>query len=241
MSRLYLVRHGQASFFTDNYDVLSPVGEEQAAELARFWLHRGIHPTEVYHGTLERQRRTAEVVGEVFQQEGVEWPKPAALPGLNEYPADEMMDVLLPHLSSYDERIDKLNDAFQRAEEPRERYVTFHRLLEAVMDEWINGGHDLDGLPPWHAFSGAVREAVKTILAGEGRGREVAVFTSGGVIGVCVQSSLQAPDIKAAELNWRIHNGSVTTFTFSNGGARLALDHFNDIQHFTRDELRTFR
>jgi broad specificity phosphatase PhoE len=241
MSRLYLVRHGQASFFSDNYDLLSPVGEEQARELARFWLERRIHPTEVHHGTLQRQMRTAEVVGEVFQAAGVDWPEPNVVPGLNEYPADEMMNVLLPHLTSYNERIDTLNDAFQRAEEPRERYVTFHRLLEAIMDEWINGGHELDGLPPWHAFSSAVRAATREILAASGSGREVAVFTSGGVIGVCVQTSLQAPDIKAAELNWRIHNGSVTTFTFSNGGARVALDHFNDIQHFTRDDLRTFR
>lgn len=241
MSRLYLVRHGQASFFSDNYDVLSPVGEEQAGELAQFWIRRGIQPTEVYHGTLQRQSRTAEVVGEVFRREGLEWPEPTLLPGLNEYPADEMMDVLLPHLTAYDERIDKLNDAFQRAETARDRYVAFHRLLEAVMGEWINGGHDLDGLPPWHDFSNNVRDAMKTILAAEGSGREVAVFTSGGVIGVCVQTALQAPDIKAAELNWRIHNGSVTTFTFSEQGARLALDHFNDIQHFTRDDLRTFR
>lgn len=241
MSRLYLVRHGQASFFSDNYDLLSPMGEDQAAELARFWLKAGLRPTEVYHGTLQRQVRTAEVVGEVFKNAGVDWPDHDVLPGLNEYPADEMMDVLLPHLTTFDERIDKLNDAFQRAEESRERYVTFHRLLEAVMDEWINGGHDLDGLPPWHKFAGGVREALKSILSAKGSGREVAVFTSGGVIGVCVQTSMQSPDIKAAELNWRIHNGSVTTFTFSGGGARLALDHFNDIQHFTRDELRTFR
>jgi len=30
----------------------------------------------------------------------------------------------------------------------------------------------------------------------------------------------------AADLNWRVHNGSVTRFTFS--GSRVALDTFND-------------
>lgn len=241
MSRLYLVRHGQASFFSDNYDVLSDMGEEQAVELAQHWLETGVHPTEVYHGTLQRQSRTAEVVGERFREAGKDWPEHTVLPGLNEYPADEMMQILLPHLETKDSRIAELNSAFQAAQEPRERYVTFHRLLEAVMKEWIEGGHELDELPTWHAFAEGVREAMKEIFTQAGSGREVAVFSSGGVIGVCVQSALEAPPIKAAELNWRIHNGSVTQFTFSNRGARLALDHFNDIAHFTRDELKTFR
>ena len=30
MSQLILVRHGQAAFLSDNYDQLSPLGEEQA-------------------------------------------------------------------------------------------------------------------------------------------------------------------------------------------------------------------
>ena len=33
MSRLYLIRHGQASFLSDNYDQLSDMGKNQALEL----------------------------------------------------------------------------------------------------------------------------------------------------------------------------------------------------------------
>jgi broad specificity phosphatase PhoE len=40
---------------------------------------------------------------------------------------------------------------------------------------------------------------------------------------------LQAPDIKAADLNWRVHNCSVTRYTFS--GERVSLDTFNDVSH----------
>ena len=41
MGTLYLVRHGQASFGADDYDVLSPAGHEQAVRLGEYW--RGRH------------------------------------------------------------------------------------------------------------------------------------------------------------------------------------------------------
>ena len=40
MSTLALVRHAQASFFADNYDQLSPVGEQQARLLGQYWVKR---------------------------------------------------------------------------------------------------------------------------------------------------------------------------------------------------------
>ena len=69
-------------------------------------------------------------------------------------------------------------------------------------------------------------------------GKTVAVFTSGGPIGVSVQSALEAPDLKAAELNWRVYNCSVTQFTFS--GERISLDAFNGTAHL-QPEMLTFR
>ena len=42
MSVLTLVRHGQASFFADDYDRLSAAGEQQSRLLGQFWLEREI-------------------------------------------------------------------------------------------------------------------------------------------------------------------------------------------------------
>ena len=41
MSSLALVRHGQASLFADDYDILSPLGEAQARHLGDHWARRG--------------------------------------------------------------------------------------------------------------------------------------------------------------------------------------------------------
>lgn len=239
MSRLVLVRHGQASFFADNYDKLSEMGERQSARLAEHWLEKGEGFDEVYVGTLQRQRRTAEVAGEVFAAAGQDWPEATVLPGLNEYPSDEIMDVVLPQLMEREERFVELKEAFDAAEESRERYRSFHRLLSAVMEGWIESDYDANGLMPWTQFRDGVRGALKEIMSAEGSGRRVAVFSSGGPIGVSVQTVLQAPDKMAAELNWRVHNCSTTEFTFS--GPRVALDHFNAIAHFTDPEMLTFR
>jgi broad specificity phosphatase PhoE len=240
MSKLVLVRHGQASFFQDDYDRLSPVGERQSRALAEHWLRHGVAFDEVYAGTLKRQTRTAEVVGDAFREAGVSWPELVVLDGLNEYDADAIMGSLLPELRARDDRIGRLDDEFRAAADGQERYRTFHRLLEAVMAEYIRGAYTADGFEPWEAFSGRVRDALRRIMGKPGNGRRIAVFTSGGPIGVSVQTMLGAPDIKAAELNWRVHNCSLTEFTFSS--ERVALDAFNAVPHLLAEpELLTYR
>jgi broad specificity phosphatase PhoE len=239
MSKLVLVRHGQASFFSEQYDKLSEMGERQSRALAEYWLETGVAFDEAYTGTLSRQVRTAEVVAETYRAAGRPWPEAEILPGLDEYPADEIMGTLLPRLAEKDERIRRLDAEHRATTGGREKYRSFHRLLAAVMEEWISGEHDPAGLTRWEEFRDRVRRDFRRILAREGNGRRVAVFSSGGVIGVSVQSVLQAPDLMAAELNWRIHNCSLTEFTFS--GDRITLDSFNTVPHLSDSELLTYR
>jgi len=239
MSKLYVVRHGQASFFADDYDKLSEMGERQSRVLGQYWLDNGVVIDEVYTGSLKRQVRTAECVGEIFVEAGLAWPESVVYEGLNEYPADALMEKLLPHLMESDEGMRVLEEDFRGATEGREKYRTFHRLLESVMAKWIAEAYTIDTIPRWKDFSGGVRGALKDIMGKEGSGRTVAVFSSGGPVGVSVQTALEAPEIKAAELNWRVHNSSVTEFTFSKN--RIALDAFNAISHLTDPELLTYR
>ena len=239
MSRLCAVRHGQASFFAEDYDKLSAMGERQARILAEYWIHRGDTFDEAYAGTLNRQQRTAQVVAETYREMGLDFPEFTVDPAFNEYDADNIMDCLLPELCERDERIRMLKADFDAAGQSRERYKTFHRLLEAVMAEYIARDNHAEGYESWAAFSARVRGGLERILKAEGSGRCVAVFTSGGVIGLFVQTCLRAPDIAAAELNWRIHNCSLTEFTFTPN--RFTLDTFNHVPHLNDVELLTYR
>ena len=61
MSVLTLIRHGQASFFADNYDQLSELGERQARALGEYWARRELKFDEVYTGPRVRQSHSAEL------------------------------------------------------------------------------------------------------------------------------------------------------------------------------------
>ena len=67
MGTLYLVRHGQASFGADDYDVLSARGREQAVRLGEYWRARGMAFDAVITGTLRRHTQTLEGIAEGLQ------------------------------------------------------------------------------------------------------------------------------------------------------------------------------
>ena len=59
MGSIYLIRHGQASFGADDYDVLSPTGIRQAEILGDHLLNLGVRFDRVLSGGLRRQQHTA--------------------------------------------------------------------------------------------------------------------------------------------------------------------------------------
>ena len=239
MSTLYLVRHGQASFLQDDYDQLSPLGVEQSRQLGSHWIENNIQIDEAYSGSLKRQLQTAAVVGESYRQAGQHWPEVQVLEGLNEYDGDRVMEDLRAELAERHDHVRVLSEEYEHAVTEHERYRTFHRLLEALMRFYIAGDYESRGFETWRQFHDRVTAALAHIRSSQRRGRQVAVFTSGGPIGVSVQSTLQAPEQQAGELNWRVHNASVTLFTFTTD--RISLDQFNSIAHLTSREMRTYR
>ena len=239
MSTLLLVRHGQARLFTDNYDRLSDLGLSQAEALADFWLERGIRPDSVFSGSMIRQRQTADAVGKLFMTHGEKWPDLQENIGLNEYPAKEITESLVSVLRNTDSTFDRLAADLESSKTRADKYRHLHRLLEAVMARWVlNDYGDVEVPVSWQTFSGSVRTALRDVISNAGPGKTIAVFTSGGPVAISVQTILQAPEIKAAELNWRVHNCSVTRYTFS--GERVSLDSFNDVSHLPVD-MHTYR
>ncbi|MEL6301157.1 MAG: histidine phosphatase family protein [Pseudomonadota bacterium] len=239
MSTLYVVRHGQARFLTEDYDRLSETGHEQARLVGEHFVRERIQPTHVWSGTLKRQRDTASGALAVLAAAGEPQPSRATAAGLDEYPADELMSFLLPVACQGDPQVEQDAQALQQADDDRVRYRLIHRQLEAVMRLWIAGEHNVEeaGVPSWARWSGGVRDALRDAMNAPS-GSTVVLFTSGGPIGVVVQTILAAPDLKAAELNWRVFNASITQVTFSN--RRASLDSFNEIGHLPKT-LRTHR
>ncbi len=239
MSMLALVRHGQASFFSDNYDQLSPLGEEQARLLGQYWVRRGVRFDQVVTGPRVRQIETAALAGEAFAKAGLPWPEPQFMQELDEHQADRLIKVGISKISQEFPAIGRLHDAYLAAEAPRDRHRTFQLMFEQVVMLWTQEKISAPGIETWRAFQDRVRWGLKTITAGNQRGRNVAAFTSVGAVTGCLKVSLGCDDRTALDLGWRVRNCSITEFVFS--GERLTLDGFNALPHLEDPALWTFR
>lgn len=216
MSVLTLVRHGQARPFEDDSDRLTELGARQARALGAYWAGRGIKWNQAWSGTLERQRKTAEIAAACYREAGFEFPALQQSEAFNEYsvpiPATHFDKVRLAP-------VDQRNRVFQR-------------LIENAMSEWMK-------TPDFSAFHQRVTDGLKLLMCNAAPQSRIVLFTSGGPIGVSLQSALHAPVQQAIDINWRVRNCSVTEFLFS--GSRISLDCFNATPHLDADQLQSFR
>ena len=218
MSELYLIRHGQASFDSDNYDKLSDTGHQQAAILADYWQSLDTQFDAIYSGSLVRQLETAAGVAKQVAEQ-----QPTVLEGLNEYSGDQV-------LSAYRRQFAE-QDGFASGGNMKDRKF-FQRILEMACLRWVRGELEGDNLELFADFKQRATDALQNIMSANAKGRQVAVTTSGGVIAMAVQSILQMPDEQAMNLNWMVYNTSITRIPFS--GSRKSLSVFNAIPHLER-------
>jgi broad specificity phosphatase PhoE len=102
------------------------------------------------------------------------------------------------------------------------------------MEGWMDGAAAPESFAAFHA---RVVRGLRRIQQGPSN-RRVVLFTSGGPIGVLVQTALGAPPRSFADVNWRVRNCSLTEFVFS--ADRFSLDSFNGTPHLD-SSLVTFR
>ncbi|GAB1263049.1 histidine phosphatase family protein [Aurantivibrio plasticivorans] len=218
MSELFIVRHGQASFDSDNYDQLSDTGHEQARILAEYWLSIDQAFNGIYSGSLRRQLETAENLAS-----RIDSPKPVILEGLNEYSSHGV-------LAAYRDQRAK-EEGFDLNGNMKDRKF-FQRLLEAACLCWVRNELEGDDIEPFADFKARTSGALREIMTANAKGRRVVVSTSGGVIAMAVQMVLGLSDEQAINLNWMVFNSSITRIQFS--GNRSSLSVFNAIPHLER-------
>ena len=200
MGVLLLVRHGQASFGTDDYDVLSGTGWEQGRLLGGWLRDRQVTTDRVVVGGMRRHRETAEAAG---------WSDVAVDVGWDEF----------DHLSVVASYPDVPEGELDRRE--------FQRVFELATARWSGGGHDHEYAEPWPAFRARVRASLDAAVARAGPGATVVVVTSGGPIAaVCADLvDPEADDATYARLwsrfNTVLVNSSVTRVVVGSTGPRL--------------------
>ncbi len=211
MGQLLLVRHGQASWGSADYDVLSETGWEQARLLGRALAARGIVPDVAIIGGMRRHRETAEAcLGE--------------LPGAGRPRIDSDWDEF-DHVSM----LAKLKPPFEgRAPTKGE----FQEWFEAATDRWTGGDYDHDYTEPFTAFTDRVGAALRRTAEGTASGTAI-VFSSGGPI-AWATASLLSDGSDAASTLWRklnpvCVNSGVTRMVTGSRGTTLVS--FNEHAH----------
>ena len=213
MGVLHLVRHGQASFGSDDYDRLSPTGELQALRLGEHWQALGQRFDAVYTGTLRRHGQTLQGIAQ-----GLADPLPptTVLPALNEYDSQALIEAIHPL-------------PLPRPDTP-ERYRQHFRLLCDALAQWMVGTISPRGMPGWQDFSAGVREVLDTIRR-QHAGAQVLLVSSGGPISTAVAQVLGSMPEVGIALNMRIRNSAVSELSIS--ARRLMLQTFNALPHLS--------
>jgi|SRR5271168_2424090 len=239
MGRLWLVRHGQASFLQENYDKLSELGETQSRLLGRYWIRHGLQFDRVCSGPCVRQKDTARIVAGEYRQAGLAFPAPAVLDEFDEYDGEAVMRTALPGLLERDEQIRGLHKAFQDSRDAAERRKTFQKTFEAVIGLWVNGEISPEGVESWDAFCARVRRGFEAFLSAGGQGERLAIFTSGGPIALAAQRALDLTPLNTLRVSWMARNCSYSEFVFSS--ERFTMSTFNSFPHLDEPALRSYR
>jgi broad specificity phosphatase PhoE len=233
---IYLIRHGQASFGADDYDVLSPNGIRQAQVLGSHLAELGVVFDRCLSGDLRRQQDTATGALGQMTTAGLPVPELEIDAAFNEFDADAVIRALLPDMLSQEpEALDILRNAAQNRAE-------FQRIFALIVERWLSGRYDPPGLESWLGFVERVQAGLHRILDNADKTHKIAVFTSGGTITALLHLITQMPARQAFELNWQIVNTSLNQLKFR--GREVALASFNSHAHLQllkTPDLITFR
>jgi broad specificity phosphatase PhoE len=205
VTAVYLLRHGQASFGGADYDVLSPVGKQQAMVLGAELARRAVDVHAVWSGTLRRQLTTA---AGCLAEAGIELPVTEDA-RWNEY-----------------DHVGLVPSGQPAPEAARE----FQRMLDEAIESWITGGHRAGTSGTWLEFTGGVRTALDDAFADLPKGTAALVFTSAGVISAICAALLSAPPAGYLALNRTMANASITKLVSGRSGVSLVS--VNEHGHF---------
>ena len=208
MGQLLLVRHGQASWDGEDYDVLSDAGHRQGELLGAALAARGIRPDVVISGGMRRHRETVDnlVAGAGLGSIGVD-----VDPGWDEY-----------------DHVSMLAQVTTTFEGERPTAAEFQAWMEQATDRWTGGEHDADYHEPFAAFTARVDAALRKAAEAAGAGT-VLVVTSGGPISWVAASLLGGDAALWSRLNVVCVNSGVTKLVSGRRGVTLVS--FNEHTH----------
>ncbi|NBB93387.1 MAG: hypothetical protein GVY32_09490 [Gammaproteobacteria bacterium] len=227
-ARLVLVRHGQASLGSDDYDRLSPLGHRQAQRVAGRLSGASMASAVFWTGTLRRHRETLSALLDSGASSDVE-----TSADLNEFSTRGLVRAGLREAS-------KLGMDIPPREHLADPAVHLDRLLlwfGPVMAAWQDGRLRDPEVGSWAAFSRRVLRPSRAWASSLNRGRSVIVVTSAGVIATVV-AALAGRDLAwQRALAVKLYNASVSELALRDD--TWTIETCNCTRHLDDEGLRT--
>jgi len=186
MSELFLIRHGQASYGSDEYDRLSALGRKQAQWLGAYFRARAITPDHIITGTQSRHRETLEAM---IARWGIR-PAIELDERWNEIDFQELVEGFSrqhPEIGHYS------------ADQPKSFFKVMRRALLAWSEDEIEGALRED----WSQLQARVSGALRDI---QSRCGKVLVISSSGAIATALMHIMRFPAQTHADLYVQARN-----------------------------------
>lgn len=211
MTEITLVRHGQANTGAaseEEYDRLSALGHQQARWLGEYFKSTEQSFDHVLHGSLNRQRDTADAI-------------------CNELELPRGQDTRLNELD-YFGLTDSLRDRLDVPHpDGREAFIEH---VPQVLHAWRTGKIET----PVESFEQFETRVSEMLSDAQGHGGRVLLVTSGGIISMMMRMVLGLDDAGHAGVLLQTRNGSYHRFRVEAG--RVLLEGFNAVPHLEGPE-----
>jgi broad specificity phosphatase PhoE len=224
MGQIYLVRSGQASFGSANYDQLSALGYEQARLLGKSLAEGGQPLNRMITGGMARHHQTADACLAQLARAQTEGAECLTDAGFAEFDHHE---VMLRHCPEFAHPA-TFQALLARSAEPQR---AAEQIFRAAMQRWMTGWHDDQYTEAWPDFRRRVVSALERLDQPDSK-RTTIVFTSSGVIATLIQHVLGFQDYQVMEMTWKLANCAVTRLLHRPG--EFGLGYLNNYSHLAR-------
>jgi broad specificity phosphatase PhoE len=218
MSELFLVRHAQASFGTDDYDRLSELGHRQASWLGEHFRYRELDFDQVICGSMVRHHETA---ANILRGMGMETSGFETDPAWDEF---DFQAIVSAYLQEHGEQLPVRGASL----------AAFSRILRAALLAWAE--NRLQAVLPerWEHFDTRVRKGLSSLTSQAAEGSRILLVSSGGAISTALRHVLEAPSSTMVQMNLQLRNSSVSHLFFNS--KNIHFSGFNHVPHLDRPD-----
>jgi|ERR1017187_9552970 broad specificity phosphatase PhoE len=237
MSKIILIRHGQASYGAANYDNLSDKGIEQSKALGEYFVKQKIKLDKIYVGKLKRHLQTYEAFSSTFADNKIQLPKPVFLQEFNEHHGNETLKLAFDDFIKQYAHAKILADEIK--ENPKQQRRNSLLIFEMFFKEFTSGRFTFEheSVQSWVDFRIQTKKGIEIIKKEIASSETVGVFTSGGTKSSIIGDVLGVNEEQIANFNLVMKNTSFSQMLFSKNNLNLLT--LNETPHLT-DELITF-